>query len=344
MLEAEEPYAKYPWFFYEAAVGQERLLGCERKVMPTSLYKTKGDMKPWSSWCSAPMLYLKWRQLSVQVDVAPSWKSICWDSWESSCSTLTLNRPGYEAPPVVVKRIIEVPVQIFIYTALRGAVLQRELWDDPGQNQSSEVCLLNPDHLMRLPWQWCHWEKCVWYLTYRQIPNLFGKKSSTEKRRNWEERLGITGVKVLFFYRSRSLSRFVPEIDLQRVDLTRRQEMGSRGGIDSVAREKQAATLALATREIPMANCRLCAQELPKAHPNMDLLKYVSDFQPFSGLERRPRWLCVGTAMQAGLVIVTRKNPLSYYNFLPLEGNSSNRRNPEMEILGKLLSIKVRCW
>lgn len=62
-------------------------------------------------------------------------------------------------------------------------------------------------------------------------------------------------------------------MDPQGVDLAGKQGKWSRGRRDGVARapEEQAAGLLLATGEIPMSDCRLCAKERPKSHLNMDL-------------------------------------------------------------------------
>jgi len=55
-LELRSPMQSTHPFSHQYAVGQEKLLGCERKadhgVLPTSLYKAKGDMKFGNPWCS----------------------------------------------------------------------------------------------------------------------------------------------------------------------------------------------------------------------------------------------------------------------------------------------------
>lgn len=97
----------------------------------------------------------------------------------------------------------------------------------------------------RFNWEWLH----------RKVQEL-GRK-----------RLGIAAFEVLFLDRDQLLYRFVLEMDLQRL-LGREWGAGTGGTVwEGLG---GAVTLLLATGEMSVPSCRLCAEEQPKSHLNRD--------------------------------------------------------------------------
>lgn len=157
----------------------------------------------------------------------------------------------------------------------------------------------------------------------------------------------------LFLYKGRSWHAFVREMAPQRVALSGRQGTGSRGRRDGVARagEEQAAGLVLATSGNPNARLHVVCDRAAKIPSERGLqpLRKARNFQPFSRPERwsSARGCAFARPHGRGSLLLWGKIHcliVTFYSFLPLGGNSSNTRHPQMDILGKLLGMKVSLW